>query len=86
MPLEDTPQSSLQRSSLVRPPRVMDILTVHQVLDHLDKGDPELARLLRMFFFLGMSHREIAEELGMPISTVHRKKNDALKLLRQHFS
>jgi RNA polymerase sigma-70 factor, ECF subfamily len=46
----------------------------------------ELKRVLSMGFFRGLTHNEIAEQLGDPLGTVKTRMRDALRRLRETLS
>ena len=50
----------------------VDVLAVNEALDALSARDERKARLVEMRFFGGLSHREIAEALGVTERTVER--------------
>jgi RNA polymerase sigma-70 factor (ECF subfamily) len=47
---------------------------------------PELMRVLSLGFFRGLTHQEIAEQLGHPLGTVKTRMRDALQRLRESLS
>lgn len=48
------------------------VLTVNEALERLELKDPEKARIVKMRYFLGMNHQEIADALGIAEPTVRR--------------
>ena len=48
------------------------VLAVHEALDRLAACDPLGAQIVKLRYFLGMSHQEIATELGLAEPTVRR--------------
>ena len=50
----------------------LDVLTVHEALDALERENEELAQLVRFRYFVGMTIEEIAEVTGVSESTVRR--------------
>lgn len=51
---------------------VVDVLVVHEAVTDLERMDPELARIVELKFFGGMSEAEIATYLGVSTRTVSR--------------
>lgn len=49
-----------------------DLVLVDEALETLGRADRELARIVEMRFFGGMSHASIARALGVSLSTVER--------------
>lgn len=49
-----------------------DVLDVHEALTKLEAESPELARIVKLRFFVGMTGPETAEALGVSESTVSR--------------
>ncbi len=49
------------------------ILQVHEALDELAQHSPRQAEIVRLHFFVGLNHQEIAALLGMGESTVRRE-------------
>ena len=49
-----------------------DLLDLEQALVELERDDPELARLVELHFFGGLSQPEVARVLGVSLSTVER--------------
>jgi RNA polymerase sigma factor (TIGR02999 family) len=48
------------------------VLAMHEALDRLEKRDPLKARIVKLRYFVGMSHEEIATALGLAEPTVRR--------------
>ena len=48
------------------------VLAVHEALDKLAKQDPLKADIVKLRYFVGMNHQEIAEALGTAEPTVRR--------------
>ncbi len=48
------------------------LLAVDEALEGLSRQDPEAAQLVKLRFFVGLSHREAAEVLGLPHATADR--------------
>jgi len=53
------------------------IISMDDALKELEKTEPRQARIVEMRFFAGMSHVEIAETLGLALSTVKRDWKEA---------
>lgn len=49
------------------------LLLVHEVLDDLERAFPRQAEIVRLHFFVGLKHEEIAALLGIGESTVRRE-------------
>ncbi|MBK8180944.1 MAG: sigma-70 family RNA polymerase sigma factor [Planctomycetes bacterium] len=49
-----------------------DLLDLEQALTELEQDDPELARVVELHFFGGLSQSEVSEVLGVSLSTVER--------------
>jgi RNA polymerase sigma factor (TIGR02999 family) len=63
--LEHAPEPSLERPS--------DILALDEALTRLAEAEPQLARIVEMRFFGGMTSEEIAEALELSVPTVTRR-------------
>jgi len=48
------------------------VLAVHEALDRLAARDPLKAQIVKLRYFVGMSHQEIANALGLAEPTVRR--------------
>lgn len=55
------------------PERALDLLDLEAALGELEAVDPELARLVELRFFGGLSHAAIAETWGVTERTVERR-------------
>jgi RNA polymerase sigma factor (TIGR02999 family) len=53
-------------------PENLDFLDLDQALTELAKLDPRQGQIVQMHFFMGLSHEEIAEILGLSPTTVKR--------------
>ena len=49
------------------------LLMVHEVLDELAREDPQKAHIVKLRFFVGLTHDEIAGALGLSEKTVRRE-------------
>ena len=64
--------------------QVRDLLAFDEALDHLGALDDELAQLVELRFFGGLTHEEIARVLGVSVPTVERRWRTARMLLRKN--
>ncbi len=71
---ENTPVASEQSS--------IDILALHESLDHLSSLDPQLARIVELRFFGGLTVEETAGILGTSPATIKRSWSMAKAWLR----
>lgn len=55
------------------PGEEFDLMALNQLLEELDSLDPRQAQIVKMRFFGGMSHEEVAEYLQTSLSTVKRE-------------
>ena len=53
------------------------VLAIHEALEKLSTEDPVKADIVKLRYFVGMSHAEIAEALNLGESTVRRHWNFA---------
>ena len=51
----------------------MDILALHEALKELEVIDERRYQIVMLWFFMGLTQKEIASELGMSINTVGRQ-------------
>lgn len=58
-----------------------DLLAVEEALENLERQDPELAQLVQLRFYAGLSMDEIARVLGRSVRSVHREWSYAKVLL-----
>jgi RNA polymerase sigma factor (TIGR02999 family) len=65
------------------PPELLDL---DQALEKLAAGRPDLAELVKLRFFLGLSCRETAEVMGISLATSHRNWTYARAWLFQHLT
>ncbi|MEO7100536.1 MAG: ECF-type sigma factor [Luteolibacter sp.] len=49
------------------------VLLINEVLDRLEKDNPQAAQIITMKFFGGLTNREIVEALGVPERSVERR-------------
>jgi RNA polymerase sigma factor (TIGR02999 family) len=50
----------------------IDVLIIHEALDDLERLDPQLARVVELRFFGGLSEAETAAHLGVSTRTISR--------------
>src|SRR5205809_5335286 len=62
----------LHESAIEAPAEDERILQVHEALEVLSAEDPEKARIVKLRFFVGLSHEAIAALLGVNENTVRR--------------
>ncbi len=62
----------LHESTIAAPAEDEKILQVHDALEVLSVEDPEKARIVKLRYFVGLSHEEIAALLGVNEKTVRR--------------
>lgn len=67
--------------SATRPPSLDAIWEVFEVRSALDRLSDEEREILRLNHFVGLTHVEIAEHLGIPIGTVKSRSHRAHKKL-----
>lgn len=65
VPIDEAPQLAESEAR--------EILGVHEALEDLAKLDEEQARIVEMRFFAGFETAEVAEALGLSVSTVFRQ-------------
>jgi RNA polymerase sigma factor (TIGR02999 family) len=74
----------LDESAVAAPTDDDKILQVHEALDALAIEDPEKAQIVKLRFFVGLSHEEIAALLDVSEKTVRRHWEVAKVRLFQH--
>jgi RNA polymerase sigma factor (TIGR02999 family) len=62
----------LDESAIEAPAEDEKIVQVHEALDALAKEDPQKAEIVKLRFFVGLGHDEIAALLGLNEKTVRR--------------
>ena len=62
----------LEESAIQAPAEDEKVVQVHEALDALAKEDPQKAEIVKLRFFVGLSHDEIAALLGVNEKTVRR--------------
>lgn len=68
----DHERTALDESSIQAPAADEKVVQVHEALDALAKEDPEKAEIVKLRFFVGLGHEEIAALLGVNEKTVRR--------------
>jgi RNA polymerase sigma-70 factor (ECF subfamily) len=58
----------------------------HQVRDALDRLPPDEREVMRLSHFIGLSHSDIAERLGVPVGTIKSRTHRAHKRLASSLS
>jgi RNA polymerase sigma factor (TIGR02999 family) len=64
---------TLQGIDVASPAAHLDVIEVHESLEALDRESPELAGLVRLRYFVGMTLEEIARNEGVSLATVKRR-------------
>jgi RNA polymerase sigma factor (TIGR02999 family) len=72
----DARRVELDEGLVLADDRMDEVLDVHNVLDELERHDPQAAALVKLRFFAGFGHQEAAETLGLS-----RRAADGLWLL-----
>jgi RNA polymerase sigma factor (TIGR02999 family) len=62
-PLEDN------EPAIATPVDEVDLLALHEALDHLEAGSPRKAQVVKLRYFAGFTLPEVAEMLGIALST-----------------
>ena len=66
--------TDLERAAQLAAPEADEkLLMVHDVIDELAREDPRKAHIVKLRFFVGFSHDEIATALGISAITVRRQ-------------
>ena len=58
-------------SAIAAPEPTVDVLALHDALDHLEKTDPPAANLVKLRFFAGLTMNEAAAALAMSVRSAH---------------
>jgi RNA polymerase sigma factor (TIGR02999 family) len=64
-------------------PRELDIISIDDALNELAMADPRQAQIVELRFFGGLTHEEVASNLGMSLRTVKRQWRLARAWLHQ---
>ena len=67
------PKLPLEEGMLPALERDMDMLALNEALEELKVIDERRYRIIMLWFFVGLTQKEIARELGMSINTVGRQ-------------
>ena len=78
----DTPGLALPDRNEGTPP--FDIIDIDDALAILGETNERAARVVELRFFGGLSHQEIADELGVSLRTVNNDWKFSKEWLRQH--
>jgi len=73
---------SLDASAILTKERVVDLVTIDEVLSKLAEFDPQKSRIVEMKFFGGLTDNEVAECLNVSSRTVEREWRKAKAWLR----
>jgi RNA polymerase sigma factor (TIGR02999 family) len=68
---------ALEDSDIPAAERQLDVLVLHDALNHLSQIDPRKVQVVEMRFFGGLMNNEIAEVLNISVDTVKRDWNFA---------
>jgi RNA polymerase sigma-70 factor, ECF subfamily len=79
-------QVTLDEAILQSQNRIIDVLVLHEALEHLARLDPRQARVVEYHFFGGLNFDEIAEVLGISERTVKRDWSMARAWLKGELS
>ncbi len=77
---------SLEEATVALPGRSSDVLAIDEALTRLAAEDPQKSQIVEMRFFAGCTMEEIAESLGVSLSTVERDWRFARAWLRHELS
>jgi RNA polymerase sigma-70 factor (ECF subfamily) len=78
------PNVPLDETIAVPEMRNLDVVALDDALSQLDELDPRQGQIVQMRFFMGLSHEEIADVLGISVTTVKREwKTARLWLFRE---
>lgn len=64
----------------------VDVLALHEILQRLVTKDPQLARIVELRYFAGMTLEETGEALGLTVRQVHRAWTLARSWLHRELS
>jgi RNA polymerase sigma factor (TIGR02999 family) len=63
-----------------------DVLSLHEVLDRLEKRDPGLVRIVELHYFGGLTEEETAKAAGIPLGTLKNRLTFARTWLRRELT
>ncbi|MBK9118699.1 MAG: sigma-70 family RNA polymerase sigma factor [Phycisphaerales bacterium] len=63
----------LDAAEVVEEPRSDDLLVIDEALARLEADDPRKGQIVNLRYFAGLTEREVAELLGISVSTVERE-------------
>lgn len=61
-----------------------EILALNDALEDLKAADPRRYQIVMLWFFVGLTQKEIADELGISVNTVGRQWQTAKRWLQQY--
>ena len=64
-------RKALDAAEMAAPAPDQQILAVHEVLNDFAGTDPQVATLIKLRYFSGMTMTEVAEALGMSVRSAH---------------
>lgn len=79
-------QVTLSENLLLSQDRTIDVLVLHEALEHLRQLDPRQERIVELYFFSGLNFEEIAEVLEVSDRTVKRDWSMARAWLKGELS
>lgn len=77
----DRRRVTLDEGSLAQAEQATEIVAVGEALERLEEYDPELARIVELRFFAGLSNAEVAETTKTSLRTIERRWRVARALL-----
>ncbi len=63
---------ALEDMDLASPSPDEDLLALDEALEQLAQFDPRAAEVVKVCFFVGLNHEQVARELGVSLSTIER--------------
>ena len=83
-PMTTLDESDARQAANVSQPE--EILAIHLTLERLERLDPQQGRLVELRYFAGLSAREAADAMGLPLRTAEREWSTAKAWLRAQLS
>jgi RNA polymerase sigma factor (TIGR02999 family) len=83
---KDVVKVPLEAAFEVRQGQDVDLIALHDAVDRLGELDPRQRRIVELKFFYGFEHEEIAELLGISVTTSKREWKAAKLWLRRELS